>query len=192
MMKINPLFTTLKRLGASIAVLGLIVAVPSSQADEEKTKIKVKDGDNADDNDKLKVKVKDDKVKIKGKGDLSSEVTSAWIQGYTVPQEHRTHFTEVPVVEEDNVVVRYRAGRAYYIDQDEWKIVRVVTLDPSIEVAQEESVFVEGYVVPETYRTRFVEMPNPDAGVSIRYYGNTAYYMDDQYRIVRTVPLATR
>jgi hypothetical protein len=173
--------TTLQRISASIAALGLLLAIPVLQADDDKTKVKIKDGDK--------------KVKIKGKAArdlLKPEVTSTWVQGYTVPQEYHTHFTEVPVVKEENVVVRYYGGRAYYVNSNDWKIVRVVDVDPTVEVSTDTSAYVEGYVIPETRRTHFVEVPNPDAGVSVRYYNNTAYYMDDQYRIVRTVPLATR
>ena len=94
--------------------------------------------------------------------------------------------------EGENVVVRYYGGRAYYVNSNDWKIVRVAELDPSIEVTTETSAFVEGYVIPDTYRTRFVEVPAADAGMSVRYYNNTAYYMDSSYRIVRTVPLAGR
>jgi len=59
----------------------------------------------------------------------------------------------------------------------------------SVEVTSEDAAFVEGYVIPDTYRTRFVEVPNPDAGVRVRYYNNTAYYIDPSYRIVRALPL---
>ena len=192
-MKTNTLPSNLKRLGASLAMLGLIVAVPTLRADDDK-KVKVKDGENGE----TKVKIKDGeggKVKIKGQAArdlLKPEVTKTWVEGYTVPQEYQTHFTEVPRPEDDNVVVRYYGGRAYYVNSNDWKIVRAVELDSSVEVTTETSAFVEGYVIPDTYRTRFVEVPNPDAGMSVRYYNNTAYYMDDQYRIVRTVPLATR
>lgn len=186
-MKAIKLPTLAKSLGASLAMLGLIIAVPVSQADDdEKPKIKIKNGDDS------KVKIKDNKVKIKGDAArdlLKPEVTSSWIDGYTVPNEYHTHFTEVPAVKEDNVVVRYYGGRAYYVNSNDWKIVRVAELDPSVEVTTETSAFVEGYAIPETHRTRFVEMPNPDAGVTVRYYNNTAYYMDPQYRIVRTVSL---
>ena len=192
-MKTNTLPSNLKRLGASIAMLGLIVAVPTLRADDDK-KVKIKDGDNQE----TKIKIKDGeggKVKIKGQAArdlLKPEVTKTWVQGYTVPQEYQSHFTEVPRPEGDNVVVRYYGGRAYYVTSNDWKIVRAVELDPSAELTTETSAFVEGYVIPDTFRTRFVEVPNPDAGMSVRYYNNTAYYMDDQYRIVSTVPLATR
>ena len=189
-MKTTKFPTFVKHLGASITLLGLIIAVPVSQADDDKTKVKIKDGDN--DDTKIKIKDGDDKVKIKGKAArdlLNPEVTSTWVDGYTVPTEYHTHFTEVPVVKEDNVVVRYYGGRAYYVNSNDWKIVRVAELDSSVGVTTESSAFVEGYVIPETHRTRFVEMPNPDAGVTVRYYNNTAYYMDPQFQIVRTVRL---
>ena len=175
-MKNPTLLNTVKRLGTAIALLGLITAIPMAQADD----------------DKAKVKIKDNKVKIKGKGAremLKPEVTASFVNGYTIPNEYHTHFTEVPAVEGENVVVRYRGGRAYYVNSTDWKIVRVVDLDSSVEVAADDAAFVEGYVIPNTYRTRFIEVPNPDAGLSVRYYNNTAYYMDPSYRIVRTVPL---
>lgn len=193
-MKKSTLLNALKGFGLTIAALGLFVAIPASQADDDK-KVKIKDGNNDDD---AKIKIKDgDGGKVKIKGDaaremLKPEVTKTWVQGYTVPQEYQNHFTEVPRPEGDNVVVRYYGGRAYYVNSNDWKIVRAVELDPSVQVTAETSAFVEGYVIPDTYRTRFVEVPNPDAGMSVRYYGNTAYYMDDQYRIVRTVPLSAR
>ncbi|MCB1242251.1 MAG: hypothetical protein KDN04_05905 [Verrucomicrobiae bacterium] len=67
--------------------------------------------------------------------------------------------------------------------------MRVVDLDTSIKAENEDTAFVAGYVIPEERRTRFVEVPNPDDQVNVRYYNNTAYYMDSSYQIVRTVPL---
>jgi len=116
-------------------------------------------------------------------------VNETFVKGYTIPNEYQTHFTEVPAVEGENVVVRYYGGRAYYVNSSDWKIVRVVDLDASGEVTSEDSVYIEGYVIPDTNRTRFIEVPNPDAGMNVRYYNNTAYYLDSSYRIVRTVPL---
>ncbi len=167
---------TIKRIAASVVVLSVLTAVPVIQADDNKPKIKIKDN----------------KVKIKGEGALEMlkpEVSSAFVDGYTVPNEYQTHFREVPVVTEKNVSVRYYGGRAYYVNSNDWKIQRVVDLDSNVEVTSDSSAFVEGYVIPDTYRTRFVEVPNPDAGMSVRYYNNTAYYMDPSYKIVRTVPL---
>jgi len=177
-MKRSTLTNTLKRLGSAIAVLGLIIAVPIVQADDE-----------------TKIKIKDNKVKIKGKGArelLNPEVNATFVDGYTVPNEYQTHFTEVPAVQGDNVVVRYYGGRAYYVNSNDWKIQRVVDLDSSIEVSSDAAAYVEGYVIPDANRTRFVEVPNPGSGMSVRYYNNTAYYMDPSYRIVRTVPLSAR
>lgn len=94
-----------------------------------------------------------------------------------------------PAIEGENVVVRYHRGRAYYVNKNDWKIVRVVDLDTSIKAENEDTAFVAGYVIPEERRTRFVEVPNPDDQVNVRYYNNTAYYMDSSYQIVRTVPL---
>lgn len=191
-MKKYTLPTLLKRLGTAVAALGLILAIPASQAQDskapEKVKIKDEEGDS-------KVKIKDNKVKIKGKAAremLKPEVTSAWVQGYTVPNEYREYLTEVPAVERENVVVRYRGGRAYYINSNDWSIVQVVDLDPSVEVTTEDSAYVEGYVIPETRRSYFVEVPAAETGTTVRYYNNTAYYLDPSYRIVRTVPLASR
>jgi len=174
-MKKHSLFNTINRLGAAIAVIGFAIAIPVIHADDE-----------------TKIKIKDNKVKIKGKGAaemLKPEVTNTFVDGYTVPTEYQTHFTEVPAVQEENVVVRYYGGRAYYVNSNDWKIVRVVDLDSSAEVTADTSAYVEGYVIPETTRTRFIDVPNPDAGLSVRYYNNTAYYMDPSYRIVRTVRL---
>jgi len=174
-MKKHPFIKTIKHLGATIAVIGFAIAIPVIHADDE-----------------TKIKIKDNKVKIKGKGAaemLKPEVTNTFVDGYTVPTEYQTHFTEVPAVQEENVVVRYYGGRAYYVNSNDWKIVRVVDLDSSAEVTADTSAYVEGYVIPETTRTRFIDVPNPDAGLSVRYYNNTAYYMDPSYRIVRTVRL---
>lgn len=191
-MKANSIPTLLKPLGTAVAAFGLLVAIPAAQAQESTApeKIKIKDGEGDS-----KVKIKDKKVKIKGKAAremLKPEVTSAWVQGYTVPTEYREYLTEVPAVERENVVVRYRGGRAYYINSNDWSIVQVVDLDPSVEVTTEDEVYVEGYVIPETRRSYFVEVPTPETGTTVRYYNNTAYYLDPSYRIVRTVPLATR
>lgn len=185
----------LPRLGTAVAALGLVIALPSLTAqDDTRPKVTVNgENQNAGDDDS-KVKIKKNKVKIKGRAArdlLKPEVTSAWVEGSTVQAEHREHLTELPPIEKDNVVVRYRAGRAYYVNSNDWKIVRVVDLDPSVEVSEEDAVFVEGYVIPETRRTQFVEVPNPDGGVTVRYYNNTAYYLDPQYRIVRTVSLGS-
>lgn len=158
-------FNTVKSLVAATAALGLI-AVPVVQADDDQTT-----------------------VTVETREALSPEVTSTFVEDYTIPTQYRTYFTEVPTVEEENVVVRYAYGRAYYVNSDDWKIVRVVELDPTVEVSSEAAVFVEGYVIPETYRTRLVEVPTPEPEVRVRYYNNTAYYVDSSYRIVRAVPL---
>jgi|APTNR8051073442_1049403.scaffolds.fasta_scaffold22512_2 hypothetical protein len=191
-MKTNPLPNLLKRVSPAVAALGLIVAIPAVQAQDPKSPQKIKIKDEEGDS---KIKVKPNKVKIKGDAAremLKPEVTSTWVKGYTVPTEYREYFTEVPAVERDNVVVRYRGGRAYYINSNDWSIVNVVDLDPSVEVTTEDSAYVEGYVIPETRRSYFVEVPTPDTGTTVRYYNNTAYYMDPSYQIVRTVPLASR
>jgi|GEM_PF-1471239 hypothetical protein len=174
-MKKNTLTRILKHLGAAIVIVGLNASIPFVHSDDD-TKVKVKDG----------------KVKMKGKDArelLKPEVNATFIDGYTIPSEYQTHFTEVPAVEGANIVVRYYGGRAYYVNSNDWKIQRVVDLDTSIEVSSDAAVYVEGYVIPDANRTRFIEVPNPDSGVSIRYYNNTAYYMDPSYRIIRTVPL---
>ncbi len=120
---------------------------------------------------------------------LKTEVTETFVDGYKVPNQYRTYFTEFPTVEEKNVVVRYHNGRAYYVNNTDWKIVRVVELDPSMKMQKEDSVYVQGYVIPENNRTRFIDVPNPDKEVSVRYYNNTAYYMNSDFEIVRTVRL---
>lgn len=146
-------------------------------------------------NQEPKIKIKENKVKIKGEGAveaarelLAPEVTSTFVEGYTVPTEYRTHFSALPPVQSEKVVVRYRAGRAYYIDSDSWKIVRVVTVDPRLQT-DVDTTFVEGYVIPEAQRTTLVELPQPEANLTVQYYNGTAYYMDPSYRIVRTVRL---
>ncbi len=175
-MKQTPITITLKHLATGIAALGLVAAISIAQAEDD-----------------TKVKVKDNKVVVKGKGArelLKPEINQTFVQGYTVPNEYQTHFTEVPAVEGDNVVVRYYGGRAYYVNSSDWTIQRVVDLDASYAVSAGDAAYVQGYVIPETNRTSFIEVPNPDAGVSVRYYNNTAYYMDPSYRIIRTVPLS--
>jgi hypothetical protein len=171
---------TLGTVATGILALGLFAALPAVAQNAEQD---------------AKIKIKENKIKIKGKDAveaaremLAPEVTSTFVEGYTVPTEYHTHFTELPPVEE-NVVIRYRAGRAYYIDQDSWKIVRVVTVNPALQ-AESETTFVEGSVIPEAQRTTLVELPQPDANLTVRYYNDTAYYMDPEYRIVRTVRLA--
>ena len=145
----------LKSFTAAITLLGLFVAIPISRADDDKeTKIKIKNGDNGDDakikiknGEDSKLKIKGDRVKVKGKAArdlLKPEVTSAWVDGYTVPNEYHTQFTEIPVVKEDNVVLRYYNGRAYYVNSDNWTIVRVTEIDPSFEASSDSSVWVEG------------------------------------------------
>lgn len=156
--------TTLKSLITATAALGFI-AVPLVQADQERVAIQV------------------DRTPLK------TEVTETFVDGYKVPNQYRTYFTEFPEFEE-NVVVRYHKGRAYYVNSDNWKIVRVVDLDSSIELEKEDSVFVQGYVIPEERRTRFIEVPKPDEKLNVRYYNNTAYYVDSDFKIVRTVDLS--
>ena len=157
--------TTLKSLITATAALGFI-AVPIVLADDERTVITV------------------DRTPLK------TEVTETFVDGYTVPDQYRTYFTEFPQIEEENVVVRYQNGRAYHVNKEDWKIVRVVDLDSSVEVAEEDSVLVKGDVIPEARRTRFIEVPTPEEKMSVRYYNNTAYYMDSDFRIVRTVRLS--
>lgn len=157
--------TTLKSLLTATAALGFI-AVPLVQADEARIAIRA------------------------DRAPLTTEVTKTFVDGYKVPNQYRTYFTEFPTIEEENVVLRYHNGRAFYVNSNDWKIVRVVELDPSIKAQEEDSVFVQGYVIPEERRTRFIEVPNPDKEVSVRYYNNTAYYMNSDFEIVRTVNLS--
>ena len=170
-------YLIIKTLGSGLIALGLF-ATPAALAQDD-----------------VKIKIKDNKVKIKGEGAveaarelLAPEVTSTFVEGYTVPTEYHAHFTELPPLESDRVVIRYHAGRAYYVDSDSWKIVRVVTVNPALQ-AEANAAFVEGYVIPEAQRSTFVEVPRPQENVTVRYYNNTAYYMDPDYRIVRTVRL---
>jgi hypothetical protein len=118
---------------------------------------------------------------------LTTEVTETFVEGYTVPAQYRTRFTELPTNKEENTVVRYHKGRAFYVNKNDWKIQKVVELDSSIE--EEDSSMVQGSTIPENLRTRFVELPKPEEGVSIRYHDNTAYYMDSDFKIVRKVDL---
>lgn len=170
-------YLIIKSLGSGLIALGLFASFPAMGQDD------------------VKIKIKDDKVKIKGKGAveaaremLAPEVTSTFVEGYTVPTEYHTHFTELPPLESENVVIRYSGGRAYYIDSNSWKIVRVVNLNPSVQT-EANTAFVEGYVIPEAQRSTLVEVPRPDPNLTVRYYNDTAYYMDPNYRIVRTVRL---
>ncbi len=151
--------TTLKSLVIATAALG-VIAVPLVQAEEHVVRTPLK-----------------------------TEVVETFVDGYKVPTEYRTYFTEVPTVKEKDVVVRYYKGRAYYVNSNDWKIIRVADLDPTIKLDKDDTVFVQGYVIPETARTRFIDLPNPDKEVSVRYYNNTAYYMNSDYQIVRTVRL---
>lgn len=66
--------------------------------------------------------------------------------------------------------------------------------DDAEEVADEllspeiQSTFVEGYVVPQEYRTHFHAMPDVDGDVELRYYGNQVYYVNPStYEIVEVV-----
>ncbi len=170
-------YLIIKTLGSGLIALGLF-ASPAALAQDD-----------------VKIKIKDNKVKIKGEGAveaarelLAPEVTSTFVEGYTVPTEYHAHFTELPPLESDRVVIRYHAGRAYYVDSDSWKIVRVVTVNPALQ-AEANAAFVEGYVIPEAQRSTFVEVPRPQENVTVRYYNDTVYYMDPDYRIVRTVRL---
>jgi len=157
---------TFKNLVTATAVLGF-VAVPLVLADKNQPAATDKD-----------------------RAPLTTEVTQTFVEGYTVPSQHRTHFTELPAIEEEKVVVRYHNGRAYYVNSDNWTIQRVVELDPSIKLDKDSSVYVEGYMIPEAARTRFIDVPKPEGKMSVRYYNNTAYYMDSDFRIVRTVKLS--
>lgn len=164
-MKVNYKKTTLNSLVTAIAALGFI-AVPSVQAEDKNTVIQI------------------------DRTPLTTEVTRTFVDGYTVPGQYRTYFTEFPNITEENVVVRYHRGRAYYVNKNDWKIVRVVDLDTSIKLEEEDAAFKQGYMIPENLRTRFFDVPNPEKAVSVRYYNNTAYYMDADFRIVRTVRLS--
>ncbi len=164
-------YLIIKTLGSGLIALGLFASPPALAQDD------------------VKIKIKDNKVKIKGEGAveaareiLAPEVTSTFVEGYTVPTE------ELPPLESNDVVIRYHAGRAYYVDSDSWKIVRVVNVNPALQ-AEANAAFVEGYVIPEAQRTTFVEVPRPEENITVRYYNDTVYYMDPNYRIVRTVRL---
>jgi hypothetical protein len=161
-MNIQTQKSTLKILAAAMAGFGLTATAP---ADDSRTVVEV------------------ERVALK------PEVTATFVDGYTVPGEYRTHFTEFPAIDGTDVVVRYHKGRAYYVNKGDWKIVRVVDLDPTVKTAKEYADFVQGYVIPENRRVGFVEVPTPEAAVHVRYYNNAAYYMDSSFRIIRIVPL---
>lgn len=120
---------------------------------------------------------------------LKSEVTDQFVEGYTIPDQYRTYFTAFPEVEEKDVVVRYQKGRAYHVNSKDWKIVRVVDLDSSIEIEKEDSALVRGYVIPEDRRTRFISVPKAEKEQRVHYFNNTAYYTNSDFEIVRTVRL---
>lgn len=171
---------TIRAIGAGLFTLGVLAALPA-----------VAQNPNQD----AKIKIKANKVKIKGKDAveaaremLAPEVTSTFVEGYTVPTEYHDHFSTLPPVESESVVIRYDAGRVYYIDSDSWKIVRVVNTSPSVQ-ATASTTLVEGAVIPEERRSALMEIPVPEASNTVRFYNNTAYYMDPNYRIVRTVRL---
>lgn len=124
--------------------------------------------------------------------ELDPKITSAWVKGATIPQEYHALLVELPPIEQDDVAMHYREGRVYYINQKEWKIVHVAELDPGTQVAPLESVFIEGYVVPDQLRAGFVEMPSPEPDTTVRVYNNNVYYMDSEGRIIRTSKLTPR
>lgn len=163
-MKLNNKKTISNNIITAFAALGLI-AVPAVHAQDKTKPLKV------------------------DREPLKTEVTQTFVDGYTVPDQYRTYFAEFPVIKDKNVVVRYHNGRAYYVNKTDWKIQRVVELDPSIKMEEESAAFVQGYMIPENLRTRFFDIPDPEEAVSVRYYNNTAYYMDADFRIVRTVRL---
>lgn len=124
--------------------------------------------------------------------ELDPKITSGWVKGTTIPKDYHTLLVELPLIEQENVGMRYREGSVFYINQEDWKIIRVAELDPGTQVTPPETVFVEGYVVPDPLRKEFMEMPTPEAGTVVRVYNDTAYYMDSEDRIVRTEKLASR
>lgn len=135
----------------------------------------------------------EDGVTVRREVVIQPEVTRTFVDGYVVPQQYHTHFTPLPPPSQPNVVLRYHNGRAYYLDSNDWKVVKVVTLNPSSApgpgLSAEVNTYVEGASVPVEHRTHFVELPPPSTGVTVRYYNGTAYYMDGGYKIVRTVRL---
>jgi len=165
-----------------------------------------------DDDDKLKIKEKDDKVKIKDKetdtkikikGEdaeetaraiLAPEVKAQFVKGYAVPEEYRIHFRDIPLPEQDDLVVRYFNGNLYYLSDSTFEIQKVVSVRPSMKQvlpAEVEGSFVAGYAIPEEYRVHFREVPLPDRDrLVVRYHDGTLYWMDNSnYEIVETHPL---
>ena len=195
--------TTTQRIVTAIAALGFI-AVPVVQADQSRSGAGTDERGGAAQADERRDAAQDQR-RDAGQADqrrtenqaqgqreiLKTEVTETFVDGYTVPEQYRIHFTEVPKVEVEDVVVRYHNGRAFYLNNKDWKIVRVVELNTSFEATDEDEMLVEGYVIPENRRTRFIEVSKPeaDAEVNVRYLNNTVYYMDSDYRILRSVRL---
>lgn len=203
---------TTKRIVTAIAALGFI-AIPVVQADQsrdgaqadERRGAAQADERRADGQAEERRDAAQDQRRDAGQADqrragnqgqgqrepLKTEVTETFVDGYTVPEQYRMHFTEVPKIEGENVVVRYHNGRAFYVNNNDWKIVRIVELDSAGEVSEEDKNLAEGQVIPENRRTRFIEVSKPEADseVNVRYLNNTVYYMDSNYRIVRSVRL---
>lgn len=107
------------------------MALPASAQEDEKVKIK---------EDKVKIKDEEGKVKIKGE-DAGVAVTedgpdlfADFEVGAVIPREQRGYLIRVP--EEyrvriqppaDNVIARFYRGRVYYLDEDTYRILDIVT-----------------------------------------------------------------
>lgn len=88
-------------------------------------------------------------------------------------------------VRDNKVVLKNDDGTKVKIKGEDAEAIAQEVLTPEVQ-----KTFVEGYIIPETYRTYLRPMPEPAKELTITYYGDRVYYMNPEtYEIVRVVPL---
>lgn len=179
-MKTPQLRKSVKYFGTAITALSFATAAPLAYSDE----VEVEIGD-------TEIEVEDGRVEIERDGDeveITPEVSVKFVEGYVIPEVYRTRLTTIPMPEQEGVTIRYYGGRAYFVDTETFKIIRAVPLHPSKTVVAD---LVEGSTVPETYRTRLVDVPLPEEeDITIRYInGRICYVNPETFEIVRVLPL---
>jgi len=95
----------------------------------------------------------------------------------TTPDKVKVLDDKVKIKNDDGTKVKIKGEDAEEIAQE--------VLTPDVQ-----KTFVEGYIVPEEYRTYLQPMPEPTSEYTVTYYGDRVYYVNpDTYEIVRVVPL---
>lgn len=123
---------TLSRICLFVSTVAFAAIAPPGLA-QQRDKVKIKE-------DKVKIKDEEGKVKIKGEDagqavvEEGPDIFAGFGVGTVIPREQRRYLVRVPdeymvriQPPAQDVIARFYRGRVYYLDQDTYRIVDIVT-----------------------------------------------------------------